>query len=137
MGRSTTCKQITCEPELNQPPLAQLNSIHYLPTRTTLVAGVAVAVLTFAPGVPGPLRYLAMEPYFTLVNIMACRVYRRTRTGVIRESEISTAAMAQPPPKMHSIMFRGEAAGSLDSDLPHASSNGSDTSSKVERSSIV
>lgn len=106
-------------------------------SRTTLIAGVSVAVLTFAPGVPGPLRYLAMEPYFTLVNIMACRVYRRTRTGVIRESEISTAAMAQPPPKMHPIMFGGEATGSLDGDLQHASSSGSDPSLKIERNSIV
>ena len=73
----------------------------------------------------------------TLVNIMACRVYRRTRTGVIRESEISTAAMAQQPPKMHPIMFGGEATGSLDGDLQHASSSGSDPSLKIERNSIV
>ena len=100
--------------------------------RTRFVAGVTATILTFAPGVPNPLRFLAFEPYITLVNIMACRVYRRTRAGVICEPEIPTAA-----PNIHPIVFAGEAAYSLVSSLPHADSYGSDISFKVERSSTV
>ncbi len=61
--------------------LTRLTLFQYSLARTRFVAGVTATVLTFAPGVPGPLRSLAFEPYITLVNIMACRVYRRTRAG--------------------------------------------------------
>lgn len=63
--------------------------------RTTLIAGAVFAGLAFSPSVPGPLRSLATDPYIAVINIMACRVYRRTRTGLIREAEISTTTLAK------------------------------------------
>ena len=59
------------------------------------MAGAVFAGLAFSPSVPGPLRSLATDPYIAVINIMACRVYRRTRTGLIRETEISTTTLAK------------------------------------------
>ena len=61
--------------------------------RTTLIAGIIAGAFAFIPGVPALLALLVVSPYAALVNIMACRVYRRTRMGMIREVEISTSAM--------------------------------------------
>lgn len=46
-----------------------------------------------------PLSGMMEDVYLVLVNIMACRVFRRTRAGKIRESEISTSMIIQEPIK--------------------------------------
>ena len=50
-------------------------------------------VLLYAPTVPLALRAMGINPYLAIVNIMACRVFTRTRAGLIRESQISTSAV--------------------------------------------
>lgn len=46
---------------------------------------------------PSPLLGMMEDAHLALVNIMACRVFRRTRAGKIRESEISTSMIIQEP----------------------------------------
>ncbi|KAF5323710.1 hypothetical protein D9619_012931 [Psilocybe cf. subviscida] len=62
----------------------------------TIIFGVASAVMSFSPLVREPLADLLEDSYLVLVNIMACRVFRRTMSGAIRESEISTSVLNQP-----------------------------------------
>ncbi|KAF9481930.1 hypothetical protein BDN70DRAFT_930471 [Pholiota conissans] len=59
----------------------------------TLISNIVTAILIFSTSLPVPLR--AMLPVFNvaLTNIMACRVYRRTKTGLFRESELATTHM--------------------------------------------
>lgn len=52
--------------------------------------------MSFSPLVREPLADLLEDSYLVLVNIMACRVFRRTMSGAIRESEISTSVLNQP-----------------------------------------
>ncbi len=71
-----------------------------------MIVGIALAVLTFRPaGVPSPLRFFALDPYIVIVNIMACRVYRRTKLGLIRESEISTTTINKKY-AMHAVVLK-------------------------------
>lgn len=78
------------------------------PTSITIVAGIASTALVFR-GLerPSPLTDMMEDVYLALVNIMACRVFRRTRAGKIRETEISTSIMIQEP-----IKFAQENMGS-------------------------
>ncbi|KAF9481934.1 hypothetical protein BDN70DRAFT_930474 [Pholiota conissans] len=59
----------------------------------TLISNILTAILILMTSLPVPLR--SMLPVFNvaLTNIMACRVYRRTKTGLFRESELSTTYM--------------------------------------------
>ena len=47
--------------------------------------------MAFDQSVPVPMRTMFATLNIVLVNIMACRVYRRTKTGLLRETEISTS----------------------------------------------
>lgn len=47
--------------------------------------------MAFDQSVPVPLRSMCATPNIVLVNIMACRVYRRTKAGVFRELDASSA----------------------------------------------
>ncbi|KJA22769.1 hypothetical protein HYPSUDRAFT_638112 [Hypholoma sublateritium FD-334 SS-4] len=78
--------------------------VYYL---TTLLGGTVVFVLILVPGIPIFLQLAWLSPNVALVNIMACRVYRRTRMGMIRESEISTSAIGRAIPLAvtHPILF--------------------------------
>ncbi len=38
---------------------------------------------------------MGIDPYLAIVNIMACRVFRRTRAGLIRETGVSTTVMVE------------------------------------------
>ena len=48
-----------------------------------MLAGIATVVLLYAPTVPLALRAMGINPYLAIVNIMACRVFTRTRAGLI------------------------------------------------------
>lgn len=67
----------------------------YISARITLIAGLATFVLVYTPSVPQVLRPVGINPYLAVVNIMACRVFRRTRAGLIRETEISTSVVVE------------------------------------------
>ena len=60
-----------------------------------MIFGIATVALVYAPTVPVPLRSIGINPYLAVVNIMACRVFRETKAGLIRESEISTSVMRE------------------------------------------
>ena len=78
--------------------------------RTTLIAGVFVSICSFSFVFPLELRLIIPPPYAAFVNIMACGVYRRTRKGIIRESEISTSAIeCAGVPAARAIMFKTSA----------------------------
>lgn len=66
-----------------------------------MLAGIATVVLLYAPTVPLALRAMGINPYLAIVNIMACRVFTRTRAGLIRESQISTSAVAEGKASAH------------------------------------
>lgn len=50
--------------------------------------------MAFDQSVPIPMRTMFATLNIVLVNIMACRVYRRTKSGLLRETEISTTHIA-------------------------------------------
>lgn len=60
-----------------------------------MIFGIATVALLYAPTVPIPLRSMGINPYLAIVNIMACRVLRDTRAGLIRESQISTSVVVE------------------------------------------
>ena len=51
--------------------------------------------MAFDQSVPDPLRSMCATPNIVLVNIMACRVYRRTKAGVFRQLGVSSVAMSR------------------------------------------
>jgi hypothetical protein len=62
--------------------------------RITLISNLVTVVMVFDTSVPIPMRSMCATPNIVLTNIMACRVYRRTKAGLFRESEISTTNMS-------------------------------------------
>jgi len=66
----------------------------------SLISNVVTVIMVFDTSVPIPMRSMCATPNIVLTNIMACRVYRNTKFGFIRESEVSTATM-QGLPKKH------------------------------------
>lgn len=102
-----------------------------------MIGGIAVAVLTLGPGIPIHLKSLAIDPYIAIVNIMACRVYRRTKLGLIRESEISTTAIDRKR-AVHAVVFKNVTVSSGDTVLRRTSFEGSaSTIPKIEESDLV
>ena len=79
--------------------------------RLTMIGGVATAVLLYTPEVSPPLKLIGINPYIALVNIMASRVFRRTRAGLIQENEISTSALAEAMADSHNQFFFGGNSG--------------------------
>ncbi len=51
--------------------------------------------MAFDQSVPVPLRSMCATPNIVLVNIMACRVYRRTKAGVFRQLGVSSVGMSR------------------------------------------
>ena len=76
-----------------------------------MIGGVATAVQLYTPEVSPPLKSIGINPYIALVIIMASRVFRRTRTGLIRENEISTSALAEAMADSHNEIFCGGNSG--------------------------
>jgi hypothetical protein len=73
------------------------HDFYYLTSRMTIVAGISSMALMFRGIVQSsPLSGMMEDVYLALVNIMACRVFRRTRAGKIREAEISTSIIQEP-----------------------------------------
>lgn len=60
----------------------------------TLVSSLVTVVMNFDQSVPVPMRTMFATLNVVLVNIMACRVFRRTKSGLLRETEISSARLA-------------------------------------------
>ncbi|KAJ7435020.1 hypothetical protein B0H11DRAFT_1938004 [Mycena galericulata] len=54
--------------------------------RITVVSNLALSAMIYAPGVSPVYRSLPAIPNIALTSIMACRVYRHTRLGLLRES---------------------------------------------------
>ena len=86
MGSSITCKIFFW---IQEHLLTDASSFF----RISVVVGLIAFILMFTPEIPLRLRPLANGPYVVVVNIMACRVFRRTRTGMIRESQLSTTTI--------------------------------------------
>ncbi|KJA22358.1 hypothetical protein HYPSUDRAFT_41000 [Hypholoma sublateritium FD-334 SS-4] len=88
----------------------------------TLITGLATFILVYTPSVPQVLRPVGINPYLAVVNIMACRVFRRTRAGLIRETEISTSVMAEEITQAHRLTLpSGEGAmGDHSAQLAHS-----------------
>lgn len=76
------------------PPLKTLKSLF----RITLVSSLLTVVMAFDTSVPVPMRSMCATPNIVLVNIMACRVYRRTKAGIFRELQISSAGKNRTAP---------------------------------------
>ncbi|KJA22770.1 hypothetical protein HYPSUDRAFT_185831 [Hypholoma sublateritium FD-334 SS-4] len=86
---------------------------------TILISGIVVLVLTLTSGIPPFLQSSWLSPNVVIINIMACRVYRRTRMGMIRESEISTSAIGRAIPVTHPISFNNNNPTSSNATVPH------------------
>ena len=76
-----------------------------------MIAGIVNAALVYAPAVPSPLKGLAINPSLAIINIMACRVFRNTRAGSIRESQISTSVVVEEMMGTHGGPFYGGPSG--------------------------
>ncbi|KAF9471409.1 hypothetical protein BDN70DRAFT_869212 [Pholiota conissans] len=59
----------------------------------SLISNLVTVVMVFDTSIPITLRSMGATTNIVLTNIMACRVYRNTRRGMIRENEISTTSM--------------------------------------------
>ena len=70
-----------------------LTRLNYI-SRITLISNLVTVIMVFDTSVPIPLRSMCATPNLVLTNIMACRVYRRTRAGIFREVEVSTTALS-------------------------------------------
>ncbi|KJA14649.1 hypothetical protein HYPSUDRAFT_150082 [Hypholoma sublateritium FD-334 SS-4] len=97
----------------------------------TLASNMVTVIMVFDTSVPIPLRSMCATPNIVITSIMACRVYRRTRAGFFRESELSTTTMLdknrKPVSPSHirvDIELRNDIgrhnAHSGDTALPHA-----------------
>lgn len=87
--------------------------------RATILIGIPSAAVFFSPSVPEILSDLLGDIYVVVVSIMACRVFRRTKSGAIREMEISTGMLNQDITLP--IHFRANSSGSDDAvskDIP-------------------
>ncbi|KJA17097.1 hypothetical protein HYPSUDRAFT_1104897 [Hypholoma sublateritium FD-334 SS-4] len=69
----------------------------------TMISGIVAVALLYAPSIPAPLRSMGTNPYLAIVNIMACRVFRSTMSGLIRGSQIPNGAVVMGPP--HQMVF--------------------------------
>ena len=79
----------------------------YLSSRITVIAGLATFVLVYTPSIPQVLRPMGIDPYLAVVNIMACRVFRRTRAGLIRETQTSTSVIVEEIIQPHRMTLSG------------------------------
>lgn len=109
-----------------------------------MVVGLIAFILMFTPEIPLRLRPLANVPYVVIVNIMACRVFRRTRTGVIRESQISTSSMTGGRvtqlvvPSSNATSSNNQSRGmTVLSQLGHTPSRFGDSAKKLHTSEVV
>ncbi|KAF5310760.1 hypothetical protein D9619_007645 [Psilocybe cf. subviscida] len=84
----------------------------------TILIGISSVVVSFSPGVSGALSNLLGDVFVNVVNIMACRVFRRTKSGAVRESEFSTSVVNQH--NTLPIQFRVNAGSveTLEKDVP-------------------
>ena len=72
-----------------------------------MIAGLATFVLVCTPSVPPILKGIGINPYLAIVNIMACRVFRRTRAGLIRETQTSTSVIVEEIIQPHRMTLSG------------------------------
>ncbi|KAF8199025.1 hypothetical protein BJ912DRAFT_845137, partial [Pholiota molesta] len=61
----------------------------------TMISNLVAVIMLFSTHIPIPMRSMFATPSLVLTNIMACRVYRNTKFGLVRESEISTSNMEE------------------------------------------
>ncbi|KAF8810290.1 hypothetical protein BYT27DRAFT_7186756 [Phlegmacium glaucopus] len=62
-----------------------------------VTVNVLTVIMFFDQSIPDSLRTVFMVPNVVLTNIMACRVFRNTIFGSVRESQISTSFVAREP----------------------------------------
>lgn len=60
-----------------------------------MISNLVAVIMLFNTHIPVPMRSMFATPSLVLTNIMACRVYRNTKFGLVRESEISTSNMKE------------------------------------------
>ncbi|KAF9471757.1 hypothetical protein BDN70DRAFT_887762 [Pholiota conissans] len=63
----------------------------------SLISNIVTVIMVFDTSVPIPMRSMCATPNIVITNIMACRVYRNTRFGLIREKEVATTTMKGLP----------------------------------------
>ncbi|PPQ64454.1 hypothetical protein CVT24_008464 [Panaeolus cyanescens] len=74
--------------------LLQDGQVYYL---TTITTGLTAVIILFIPGIPSHVtRTMLTVPNLTLMNIMACRVFRKTKFGMFREASLSTSRLFIP-----------------------------------------
>ena len=54
---------------------------------------------------------MGIDPYLAIVDFMACRVFKRTRAGLIRETETSTSVIVEKMVQTHRLTLSDESAG--------------------------
>lgn len=65
----------------------QDGQLYYL---ITVTSNLVVLIMLYVPGVPVPYRAMFTATNIPIMNIMACRVYRKTRNAVMRTTVVSS-----------------------------------------------
>jgi len=86
MARHITCKFVSIILSLS------FSSTHsHYSLRTTVTTNLMTVIMLYITTVPITYRTMFTVPNIALMNIMACRVFRNTKFGFIRETTISTS----------------------------------------------
>jgi len=62
-------------------------------SRTTVTTSLLTVIMLYVDAVPVVYRTMFTVPNIVLMNVMACRVFRHTKFGLLRECEISTSSL--------------------------------------------
>ncbi|KAF9045141.1 hypothetical protein BJ165DRAFT_1528051 [Panaeolus papilionaceus] len=90
MGLQTTMKAFVSGDYLPafSKAIFQDGQVYYL---TTVTSNLVVVIMFYIDAVPPVYRSMFTVPNVALMNIMACRVFRKTKFGVFRETTVSSS----------------------------------------------
>ena len=60
-----------------------------------MASNLVTVIMVYDTAVPIPLRAMCATPNLVLTNIMACRVYRKTKVGLFKDVEASTSRASE------------------------------------------
>jgi len=67
--------------------------LHFCSSRTIVTTSLLTVIMLYVDAVPVVYRTMFTVPNIVLMNVMACRVFRHTKFGLLRECEISTSSL--------------------------------------------
>ena len=87
------------------------------------MSNIASTTLLLDKKVPEPYQSVLNTPNVVLINIMACRVFRKTKLGLFREEELSTSNMMTNGIEPIPVFFMPSRSGVVSEPMADNSSN--------------